>query len=74
MSGRRQDAIKDTLAAFVAGRIKDEELELLAAIAETTGEVLELEVSAVDPLNTQVRVKTVRRGVRCFTVKVTEHW
>jgi hypothetical protein len=37
-------------------------------------DVESVEGTVVDALNTQIRVKTHRHGIRYFTVKVTEHW
>lgn len=68
--------LKKALAAGIQNGLVNETIPLdrTEPIEELEGEKCTLEATAVDALTTQIRAKTIGKGVRYFTVKVTEHW
>jgi hypothetical protein len=67
--------VKKALAKGIQdGLLNGVPLDKSEPIEEMEGEGTSIEATRISDLVTQIRIKTVNRGVRYMTVKVSESW
>jgi hypothetical protein len=67
--------VKKALAKGIQDALLSEvPLDKSEPIEEMEGEGTSIEATRISDLVTQIRIKTVNRGVRYMTVKVSESW